>query len=250
MSLHILPPAQYPGIRHLIAPDSCGAVYPLSVIGGSQSGVIFTDDSEQAMLIWHCCGFAFLYGNYDRAFLAECAEMMRHPVQYARMLLFAPDAETAAFFRENQGFALEQRLFFRYPAEKMPPQTTHPTVKITPDILPLMQGRITPAFSWDAPADFFAKGCGYCVMQDGMPAAWAFSAAVSEQETDIGAETHEQYRRRGFAFAAAAAMIQDTLSQGKTPVWACHAQNLGSQKLAAVLGFLPCGECLTVKRTE
>ena len=249
MSLRILPPEQYPNTRHLIAPDACGAVYPLSVIEGTQSGTVYTDDTGRAVLIWHCCGFAFLFGAYDRAFLAECAEIMRHPVPYTRMLLFAPDAETAAFFRKTDGFLPERRLFFRYPVSTQP-QTTIPAVRITADILTQIHGKITPAFSWQTAADFLANGCGFCVMQDGVPAAWSFSAAVSDTEIDIGVETLASYRRRGFAFAAAAAMIQAALSQGKVPVWACHAQNTGSQKLAAGLGFVPCGECLTVKRTE
>lgn len=249
MNLHILPPAQYPEILHLIAPASCGAVYPLSVAEGVQSGSIFTDDTRKTVLIWHCCGFAFLFGKHDRALLDEVGQMILHPALYPRMLLFAPDAETAAFFREKPEFMLEQRLFFRYPAEKCPPESNGAAV-ITPDILPQIQGKITPAFSWKQPAEFFANGSGYCIMQDGMPAAWAFSAAVSAQEVDIGVETDECFRRRGFAFGAAAAMIQDTLSQGKVPVWACHAQNLGSQKLAAALGFVSCGQCVTVRKAN
>ena len=249
MSLHPATPEQFPQLRQMIVAESCGAIYPLSVLEGFQSGAVYTDDAGQAAFLWHCCGFAFLFGTYNREILAECAEMMQHPVRYARLLLFAEDAETAAFFREKDGFLLEQRLFFRYPA-KQPPQTEIPAVRITPDILPQIQGRITPAFSWEQPADFLAKGTGYAVMQDGMPAAWAFSAAVSDAEIDIGVETNEHYRRRGFAFAAAAAMIQETLSQGKVPVWACHAQNIGSQKLAESLGFVRCGECLTVRKAD
>ena len=115
------------------------------------------------------------------------------------------------------------------------------------EILQKISGKITPAFSWPEDADFLERGSGFCVLQDGLPAAWAFSAAVSENEVDIGVETDERFRRRGFAFAAAAAMIADTLLQGKTPVWACHAGNSGSQRLAEALGFVRCGECETVR---
>lgn len=80
-----------------------------------------------------------------------------------------------------------------------------------------------------------------------MPAAWAFSAAISDYEIDIGVETDAQFRRRGFAFDAAAAMCRDIISHGKTPVWACHAANIASQTLAAALGFVPAGHCITIR---
>lgn len=247
MKLHIVPPERYPEIRPMIAPESCGAIYPLSVLLGIQSGTVFADDSMQAVLIWHCCGFGFLFGAYDHAFLEAVAEIMQNPVQYPRLLLFAPDEDTVTFFRKKDGFLPEQRLFFRYPDGQTPPESNAASV-ITSDILPNIHGRITPDFSWTSSSDFLRSGRGFCVMQENVPAAWAFSAAVSDTEIDIGVETDEQFRRRGFAFAAAAAMCRDILSQGKMPVWACHAENTGSQKLAAALGFVHCGQCLTIRR--
>ena len=246
MKLHIVPAKQYPQVLQMIAPEHCGAVYPLSVVREIQSGIVLADDTMQTILVWHCCGFAFLYGRYDRPFLETVGQMLRNPTLYSQMLLFAPDDDTAAYFQNQGGFLSEQRLFFRYPAEKCPPECNAATI-ITPEILPQIQGKITPAFSWTASADFLKNGRGFCVMQDNMPAAWAFSAAISDQEIDIGVETDAQFRRRGFAFDAAAAMCRDIISHGKTPVWACHAANIASQTLAAALGFVPAGHCITIK---
>jgi GNAT superfamily N-acetyltransferase len=248
MSLHPATPAQYPQLRQLITPECCGAVYPLSVLGGAQSGAVYTDETGRAALIHHCCGFAFLCGEYDAGICRGLAEKLHDPAPYARMILFAPDAQTADFFRSQAGYAVERRLFYRYPANSAP-RKTHASARITADILRKISGKITPAFSWPEDADFLKRGSGFCVLQEGLPAAWAFSAAVSENEVDIGVETDERFRRRGFAFAAAAAMIADTLSHGKTPVRACHAGNSGSQKLAEALGFVRCGECETVRVT-
>ena len=247
MSLHIVPPERYPAVLALIDPEGCGAVYAYSVAEGAQSGILYTDENETVLLVRHACGFALLFGAYTEEILRETGEMILHPAPYARTVLFAPDERAAGYFRKQDDFIAEQRLFYRYPSGEIPPE--NPAVRrMTTAMLAQIAGRITPAFSWDNPDDFAEKGAGYCVMQDGIPAAWAFSAAVSSRETDIGVETDEKYRRRGLAFAAATAMVRDTLLRRKMPVWACHTENTGSRKLAEALGFSVCGQCTTVRR--
>ncbi|MCD7724982.1 MAG: GNAT family N-acetyltransferase [Clostridiales bacterium] len=49
-----------------------------------------------------------------------------------------------------------------------------------------MKGKIISAFSWDNAEDFLLKGKGYCIVINDNIAAWAFSAAISEREIDIG----------------------------------------------------------------
>ena len=80
------------------------------------------------------------------------------------------------------------------------------------------------------------------------PAAWAFSAAVSGEEIDIGVETAESYRRMGLASAAARGMLRYVLGVGKRAVWACHAGNAGSRRVAEGLGFTLTAECFTVRK--
>ncbi len=247
MSLRTAPPERYPALRTLIDPDACGAVYADAVAEEIQSGILYTDENETVLLVRHVCGFALLFGAYTEETLREIGEMILHPAPFSRMILFAPDDYAAAYFSKQEDFITEQRLFFRYPSAELPPEPSA-AVRLTPAYTEQIKGRITPSFSWDNMDDFAEKGTGFCIMQDGVPAAWAFSAAVSSRETDIGVETDESCRRRGFASAAAKAMIRDTLIKGKSPVWACHAENTGSRKLAEALGFSVCGQCTTVRR--
>ena len=83
-------------------------------------------------------------------------------------------------------------------------------------------------------------------MHGDTPAAWAFSAAVSDDEIDIGVETLERFRGKGLAAAAASEMIRFSLAAGKKPVWACHAGNIASRKTAEKIGLVKTGECLTI----
>lgn len=95
---------------------------------------------------------------------------------------------------------------------------------------------------------FLEKGKGYCVVKGGTVAAWAFSAAVSSTEIDIGIETDSEYRRLGLAEIAAKKMLNYCFEQNKRPVWACRQDNTASKKLAEKLGFVKTAECLTVKK--
>ena len=91
------------------------------------------------------------------------------------------------------------------------------------------------------------QGKGYCIMHGEEIAAWAFSAAVSSEEIDIGIETVESHRQKGLAVIIAAKMVEYTISQGKNPVWACYYKNMASQRIAEKLGYIKTGECNIIK---
>lgn len=56
---------------------------------------------------------------------------------------------------------------------------------------------------------------------------------------EIGVETRPEYRRRGYAWVAAARLIGECLGMGLEPVWSCRKENRGSYELACSLGFEP-----------
>ena len=246
MKLHIASAQEIAQIHGLTDPESCGAVYPLSVIQGYQTGLVLTDHALQTVLIWHCCGFANLFGKVTENILAEIAEMMQNPQPYSRMILMTQDKTVREYFSLQENFLQEERLYYRYNKTFLKTENSEST-EISLDILPRIKGRITPGFSWTNDEQFLNKGKGQCVMQNGEPAAWAFSAAVSDTEIDIGVETKEAYRRCGFAAKVASAMTAYAISQGKRPVWACHAMNTGSRRLAESIGFVQCDSCTTIR---
>ncbi|WP_295154214.1 GNAT family N-acetyltransferase [uncultured Ruminococcus sp.] len=221
-----------------------GRVYPLSMTEGRQSGDIFTDG--RAVLFWHYCGFAYISGEADDAFIDEVKKLMQNGER--RLVLFA-DEKTAGYFGE--GFDISRRLFFEYPEDKpapaLPPLPEGFDMRLMfGDIISHIEGRITPAFSWEDPANFISQGVGFCVTHSGKPCAWSFSAAVGGDETDIGVETDENFRRQGLSHAAAAMMTACVLEHGRKPVWACHEGNKASAGLAEKLGFVKTAECFTV----
>ncbi|MBE6867629.1 MAG: GNAT family N-acetyltransferase [Ruminococcus albus] len=221
-----------------------GKIYPLSLAEGRQAGDIYTDG--KAVLFHHLCGFGHIAGSADDAFINSIKELMLNGSR--RLVLFADNTIAEKFGEE---FAVSGRLFFEY-RKSTPPEYILPDgyklEKLDRGLISQMAGRIVPAFSWESTENFLAGGTGYCVTFEGRPAAWAFSAAVSGREVDIGVETDPARRRKGLAFIAAAKTIEDILKSGRTPVWACHSENSGSAGLALKLGFCKTAECCVIHK--
>jgi GNAT superfamily N-acetyltransferase len=71
--------------------------------------------------------------------------------------------------------------------------------------------------------------------------AVSFCTAQSETETlwDMGLETLEDQRGRGYASLITAYMVDQLGRRGKRPVWGSEESNLPSMQLASKLGFKP-----------
>ncbi len=71
---------------------------------------------------------------------------------------------------------------------------------------------------------------------DGVPVSFAYVVA-SAVHADMSIDTLVEYCQRGIATAVAAAMVDEVVSSGKTPVWGAVESNQASLRLAARLGF-------------
>lgn len=218
------------------------SVYPRSIAEGYQSGDLYS--GRDAVLFHHFCGFAYLSGMPSAAFLAEIRTQFFAAAQPRRFVLITDCDDVTAYFAAQPEIIAEKRRYFRADAA---PDIAVPEgfslAPLTADLLPRLSGRIIPAFSWESDAQFLRNGFGFCILHGDEVAACAFSAAVTADAVDIGVETAETYRRKGLAACAAAAVMRETLRQGKTPVWACHAANTGSAKTAEKLGFRQTHTC-------
>lgn len=65
----------------------------------------------------------------------------------------------------------------------------------------------------------------------------AHTFAWSPLYVDIGVTTHEQFREKGMATAAAALVAAEVQKRGKIPVWSTGVDNLPSMRVAQKLGF-------------
>lgn len=256
--MYKIEPKDYTKYLRYIDESGCGRVYPCSIAEAVQSGELFINavSDSRSVLYWHYSGFAFYYGICDACFLEAVYDFMTDKSNTARrrFVLFSDRDFITRFFRTKAGVTVEKRHFFEYHNDAPVIEAALPPgyglCEITKELLLKINGRITPAFSWDHDDSFLEKGKGYCITNGSHVAAWAFSAAVSSEEIDIGVETDSRYRNLGFAYIVAQRMIQFCLKQHKMPVWACHAGNTASNKLAEKLGFLKVAECDTIKADD
>jgi hypothetical protein len=76
-----------------------------------------------------------------------------------------------------------------------------------------------------------------CAIVDNKVVATVHTYACTENHAEIGAETHADYRKRGYATAAAALIIEQVQASGQIPVWSTGEDNYASMKVAEKLGF-------------
>lgn len=231
-------------LPELPMPSFC-SVYPESVAEGAMSGQIFLpDNDERSALVWHFCGFGFILGEPDAEFLEEILRLMLTGER--RLVLFSDSMAVEEFLRSRKEIQAGKRLFFRYEGEL--PEADPSLLPINRELLQTMDGKVVPRIFWESPDEFLKNGMGFCEVREGKPAAWAFSAAVSRKELDIGVETAPGFQRQGLALKTAGAMIRFAMETGRDPVWACAETNAGSRKTAEKLGFIQSGSCLTFQK--
>jgi RimJ/RimL family protein N-acetyltransferase len=100
-------------------------------------------------------------------------------------------------------------------------------------------GSVVPRFFWRDEEHFLAEGIGYSILEDGRVVSTAFSSCSTADQLEIGIETGEASRGKGYAFTVCAALIDYCFDHHLEPVWACRLENQGSYHLAQKLGFRP-----------
>jgi GNAT superfamily N-acetyltransferase len=84
--------------------------------------------------------------------------------------------------------------------------------------------------------EFVERGAGFGIEHEGRFVTGCSSFALSSRKLEFEIQTHPDFRRRGLATAAAAAMILYCIEQGLEPCWDAH--NPISAALATKLGFV------------
>lgn len=253
--LYKLNSLQYPNLIDNANAHDCGSVYPLSVAEGIQEGDIFTSSVQdnEKVLFWAHSGFAYLSGNIDEHFLEDIYELMLDKTKSntKRFLLMTRNKYIQEYFESKDDVIEEKRYLFKYSGTKGYMESSLPDgyelKEIDKRLLEKISGKIVPSLFWNHANNFMVKGKGYCITCDNDIASWAFSAAVSTKEIDIGIETKPKYKQQGLGMIVANKMIQYIIEQAKEPVWACHYKNAASEKMAEKLGFIKVSECSIIK---
>lgn len=204
------------------------------------------------VMFWTRCGFAYHSPNISDDFLEEIYAFMTDKNIPRRFLLMSDSEKVEKYFKAQKDVVLESRYVFEYAGNseiiEMHIPDRFEIKEIDENLLAEISGSIVPTLFWSGVQEFLSKGKGYCIVHNNEVASWAFSAAVSSHEIDIGIETNPKYQKQGLGMIVAQKMMQFTIEQGRKPVWACHYQNAASAKMAEKLGYVKTCECTIIKR--
>ncbi len=241
-------------------------LFARAVLERSVEGRVWVDDAEDPALVHvlHPYGMTLLFGDTS----AVSAQTLDHhlnvqaraptdrwmqvfPASQAarvRELLQAEmaDANSAPAGPKPQQFA---RANFRFDRARFATKNFSGQIPEGMTLRPMTEAdfgladlSVSPLCFWRNARQFLRGGGGWCVVQGDEVAAMAFSSFRFGKELEIGVETRANFRRRGLAQLAAAALIDACLAQGLEPVWACRKENRASYALAQRLGFVPTAE--------
>lgn len=137
-------------------------------------------------------------------------------------------------------FKFNKAKYLKSIKDTLPPNCT--IIQTDKDVFTKMKGNVIPSNFWDSSEDFLNKGMGFSLLYNNRIASTAYSAFVHKNKLEIGIETLDEFRGKGFAYYSCSALIDYCLANGYEPDWACRLENTSSYKLALKLGFEPCEE--------
>lgn len=92
--------------------------------------------------------------------------------------------------------------------------------------------------SWSSKEAFLMSGFGFCLVnKDNRIISWCISDWVTDEKTEIGVGTDENFRRRGYATLVVNATLNYCLKKNFKVGWHCSNHNIASQKTAEKVGF-------------
>jgi GNAT superfamily N-acetyltransferase len=86
--------------------------------------------------------------------------------------------------------------------------------------------------------DFLANSFGVCLLRGNELAGWCLSEYNTSERCEIGIETREAFRKRGFGVLMTQALVERAFSEGISQVgWHCWKSNVASGATARSAGF-------------
>ncbi len=245
---------------------SVNNLFARAVIENYIDGKAYVDDIQnpKTFYVVHPYGMSLLFGDYTNSdfnakLKAYAFNLNKHRNKHEWMQAFPSgwDKVLAGLFGDcmvkssDEGAAKEDkielntRVNFKFNPvkyqgykQKLTP-AKHKIIRTDKQIFENKRGSVIPCYFWNNADDFLSKGLGFSLFCDGQLASTAYSAFVIENKLEIGIETAEEFRGKGFAQHVCSSLIDYCLANKYEPVWACKRENTGSFNLAQKLGFEP-----------
>lgn len=263
--MELLDKKNYTKLINLVRQVTINNLFARSVIEQKVTGQVFVDDqiNPRTCYIIHPYGMSLLVGDCTNQAFIDWFKIHSLNIDAKRdkhewMLAFPYDwdivleklfddrlIKSADNFskREKGVIELNTRVNFKFNKATyltLRKSITEPGIRIVKTDRQLfreIEGSVIPANFWDTEDDFIENGFGYSLLYNGKLAAMAFSSFWFDNQFEIGIETVEGFRGRGFAEIIASTLIDYCLENNYEPIWACRRENVSSYNLALKLGF-------------
>jgi GNAT superfamily N-acetyltransferase len=234
------------------------------------SGTVYVDnqDEPRTFYIVHPYGISLLFGdssnkgfNYSLREYALNIQNVRHKYEWMQAYPDEWDTVLKELFqdflvksseniahKENAIIELNTRINFKFNlARYLDFKKTNiveglKIVRMDKQLFHLMKGSVIPLYFWDSADDFCEKGIGFSLFHDNKLASTAYSAFIFNDKLELGIETVEEFRGKGFAQHTCSSLIDYCIDNNLEPIWSCKLENTGSYNLAQKLGFEPSAE--------
>jgi GNAT superfamily N-acetyltransferase len=262
----LLYPDNYARLHRALVYSSFNVLFAEAVLKKMVSGRVFVDDlnNPTTWYIVHKYGMSLLGGACDNtAFNTWFREYALNRFNYRTSYewMQASDDDWHAVLRDVFGerlvpssakcadddiIELNTRVNFTFDRAKflearasLSSMTDVEVRENTRSLYDQMKGSVVPASFWNNADDFVRSGIAFGLYYQGKLAAVSFSSFVAPGKLELGIETVEAFRGRGFAERVCAALIDYCLQKNLEPIWSCRLENRGSYLLAQKLGFKP-----------
>ena len=264
--MQVLPQEEYQEIGQLLKEVPFNCYFARSVLEKHVTGTIFVDDTRDPRnaYILHPYGMSLLIGDaknseFESWLFSHLLDEDKQRCRNEWMQVY-PDVWNEKIVTKLSSriidsehasndctdfIELHQRVNFRFNNEKFRTFkgfVRHPEVQISRldhRSADRVHGMVVPSAFWNNMEEFYRNGIGFSVVMDNEPVSTAFSAFAHDNIKEIGIETVEKFRGRGFARMACTAYIDHCIRESYTPVWSCRFENSNSYNLAIKLGFEP-----------
>jgi len=268
--MELLDPREYHKLSDPIQKVTINNLFARWVIEGHIPGKVYVDnrDHPNTFYVVHPYGMSLLFGECSSAKFNDQFKEYAFNLNGVRdksewMQAFPDDWNLVlnALFKDhlikssdNHGIAesgnieLNTRVNFKFNQRKYIDNRKEQTqsdcriCRTTRQLYEQMKGSVVPAFFWRNSDHFFENGIGFSLLYKGKLATTAYSAFLLEKKLELGIETRDEFRGRGFAYHTCCALINYCIETGFEPVWACKQENKASLNLAQKLGFEPVAE--------
>lgn len=266
--MKLLDPRQYHKLADPISKVTINNLFARWVIEGHLSGKVYADneDGPTVFYVVHPYGMSLLFGDctnlgFNEEFRDYALNSKGERDRFEWMQAFPGDwdhilnelfrdrlvkSSENTMNREDGIIELNTRINFKFNYRKFKDKRQNlnePDCKIlrtTGEFFKDMKGSVVPAYFWRNADHFVEEGIGYSLFYNDKLASTAYSAFVLDKKLELGIETMDEFRGRGFAYHCCSALIDHCLENNFEPVWACKLENTASYRLAQKLGFEPC----------